>query len=101
MARHKLVTVREDKYRKDVRIQMAEFVSNCYLKGKNATLQDIQDVFQDAPFSLSEGTVINYLAELVDKRKLSTWKEKGRRYGYCRRRRNDGLRFRTLSCPGR
>jgi len=50
------------------------------VRGKSTSLQDIQDAFQKAPYDLSEGTVINYLTELVDSRKLSTWKQKNRRF---------------------
>jgi hypothetical protein len=55
-------------------------VQNRFSKGKDTSLQDIQDVFQKPPYDLSEGTVINYLEELVNNRKLSTWKVKNRRY---------------------
>lgn len=72
--------VSEDKLREDARGQIVEFVQRRFSKVKDTSLQDIQDVFQKPPYGFSEGTVINYLDELVAIRKLSTWKVKNRRY---------------------
>ena len=78
--KHKLIRVSGDKLRKDAHNEIKDFIDTRYAKGKDTALQDIQDKFRQPPFSLSEGTVINYLNELVGNRKLSTWKVKNRRY---------------------
>jgi len=80
MGKHKLALVSEEKLRKDARDEILLLVQNRFSKGKDTSLQDIQDVFQKPPYDLSEGTVINYLDELILKRKLSTWKVKNRRF---------------------
>jgi hypothetical protein len=80
MGKHKLALVSEEKLRKDARDEILILVQARFSKGKDTSLQDIQDVFQKAPYDLSEGTVINYLEELVVNRKLSTWKVKNRRF---------------------
>jgi hypothetical protein len=72
--------VSEEKIRKDARDEIRELVQSRFAKARDTSLQDIQDVFQKPPYELSEGTVINYLNELVDTRKLSTWRVKNRRY---------------------
>ena len=78
--KHKLIRVSEDKLRKDAKTEIKEYIVNRYLHGKDAQLQDIQNEFSKPPYELSEGSVINYLNELVDGRKLSTWKQKNLRY---------------------
>jgi hypothetical protein len=78
--RHKLITVSEDKLRKDAKEEIVNLIHNRFSSGRDTSLQDIQDVFQKPPYSLSEGSVINYLNELCMQRKLSTWKVKNRRY---------------------
>ncbi len=80
MGKHKLALVSEEKLRRDARDEIIALVQTRFSKGKDTSLQDIQDVFQKAPYDLSEGTVINYLEELVAGRKLNTWKVKNRRY---------------------
>lgn len=80
MVRHKLALVSEEKLRKDARDEILVLVQARFSKGKDTSLQDIQDVFQKPPYDLSEGTVFNYLEELVATRKLSTWKVKNRRF---------------------
>jgi hypothetical protein len=80
MGKHKLVLFSEEKLRKDARDEIRALVGSRFSKGKDTSLQDIQDVFQKPPYDLSEGTVINYLEELVVTRKLSTWKVKNRRF---------------------
>jgi len=80
MGKHKLALVSEEKLRRDAREEITALVQTRFSKGKDTSLQDIQDVFQKPPYDLSEGTVINYLEELVNNRKLSTWKVKNRRF---------------------
>lgn len=72
--------VSEDKLHKDAKTDIVIFVKTRFAHGRSAQLQEIQVRFQKAPYELSEGTVINYLNELVDARKLSTWKSKNLRY---------------------
>jgi len=72
--------VPEEELKKDAKEQMIDFIKNRFSKGKDTKLQDIQDMFKQAPWELSEGSVINYLNELVEKRKISTWKTKTNRY---------------------
>lgn len=78
--RHKLVMVSEDKLHRDAKTDIVDFVKTRFVHGRSAQLQQIQEHFQKAPYELSEGSVINYLNELVDGRKLSTWKSKNLRY---------------------
>ena len=78
--RHKLIRVSEEKLRNDARQDIIDFVKDCFAHGRSAQLQQIQERFQKPPYELSEGTIINYLNELVDARKLSTWKSKNLRY---------------------
>lgn len=80
MGKHKLALVSEEKLRRDARDEIVALVQSRFTKGKDTSLQDIQDVFQKPPYDLSEGTVINYLEELVLNRKLNTWKVKNRRF---------------------
>jgi len=80
MGKHKLVLFSEEKLRKDARDEIRALIGSRFSKGRDTSLQDIQDVFQKPPYDLSEGTVINYLDEMVATRKLSTWKVKNRRF---------------------
>lgn len=73
-----LIPVSENKVR--IKKHMVEFVNERYLLNKDTTLQDIQNIFQKPPYNLSEGTVWNYLNELVKARKLSTVYRNKRRY---------------------
>jgi len=72
--------VPEDKLHKDAKTDIVDFVKTRFAHVRSAQLQEIQQQFQKAPYELSEGTIINYLNELVDARKLSTWKSKNLRY---------------------
>jgi len=72
--------VPEDKLHKDAKTDIVDFVKTRFAHVRSAQLQEIQEHFQKAPYGLSEGTIINYLNELVDGRKLSTWKSKNLRY---------------------
>jgi hypothetical protein len=78
--RHKLIRISEKDLKKDAKQEMKDFIINRYAHGKDTKLQDIQDAFKCPPWELSEGSVINYLNELTDTRKLSTWKTKTNRY---------------------
>lgn len=78
--RHKLIRVSEKDLKKDAKEEMRDFIVNRYAHGKDTKLQDIQDTFKKPPWELSEGSVINYLNELVGNRKLSSWKTKTNRY---------------------
>ena len=78
--RHKLIRVSEDKLRSDAKDEIVDLIQNRFASGRDTSLQNIQDVFQQPPYSLSEGSVINYLNELCEQRKISTWKVKNRRY---------------------
>lgn len=80
MGRHRIIRVPEERLRKDAKTEIVNFIQNRYLKGLDTQLQDIQNDFGKPPFDLSEGSVINYLNELVGKRKISTWKVKNLRY---------------------
>ncbi len=80
MPKHKIIRVSEKKLRNDAKNEIINFIQNRYLKGLDTQLQDIQNEFGKPPYELSEGTVINYLNELVEKRKISTWKQKNLRY---------------------
>jgi hypothetical protein len=78
--RHKLAIVPEGQLKEDAKFKIRDFVVDRYLRGTETKLQDIQDEFGKSPYDLSEGCVINYLNELVDRRKLSTWKVKNFRF---------------------
>jgi len=80
MPKFKFALVNEKDYREQTKRKIKEFVEARWLQGKKTTLQDIRNVFQKPPYNLSEGTVRNYLNELVDNRKLSTYYKNGRRY---------------------
>lgn len=80
MPKFKFALVNEKDYREQTKRKIKEFVEERWLQGKKTTLQDIRNVFQKPPYNLSEGTVRNYLNELVDNRKLSTYYKNGRRY---------------------
>jgi len=80
LMRFKLALVSEKDYKENIKRKIKEFVESRWLRGEKTTLQDIQNVFQKPPYNLSQGTVINYLKELVKDRKLSTYYKGGRRY---------------------
>lgn len=80
MTRHKLIRVSEDKLHRDAKTEIVDFVKTRFAHVRSAQLMEIQERFQKAPYELSEGTIINYLNELVDEHKLSTWKSKNLRY---------------------
>jgi len=80
MPKFKLALISEKDYREQTKKKIKQFVEERWLRGEKTTLQDIQNVFQKPPYNLSEGTVRNYLKELVNDRKLSTGYKNGRRY---------------------
>ncbi len=80
MGKHKLIRISEQKLRTDAHTAIKKFIDDRYIRNKTTSLKHIQEEFQKPPYELSEGTVINYLNELLEKRKISTWKQKNRRY---------------------
>lgn len=80
MGKHKLIRISEKRLRNDARSAIIDFINERFLKNKITSLKDIQCEFQKPPFELAEGTIINYLNDLVERRKISTWKEKNRRF---------------------
>lgn len=78
--RHRLIRVPENKIHNDAKVDIVDFVKTRFAHARSAQLQEIQEHFQKPPYELSQGCVINYLNELVDARKLSTWKSKNLRY---------------------
>ena len=77
--RYKFTLVSQKDYKEIIKKKIKQFVEERWLQGKKTTLQDIQNAFQK-PYNLSEGTVRNYLNELVNDRKLSTYYKGGRRF---------------------
>lgn len=75
-----MIVVTEEKLHNDAKKEIVNYVKDRFAHAKSAQLNEIQQKFQGQPYNLSEGTVINYLNELVDGRKLSTWKSKNLRY---------------------
>ena len=78
--RHKLTLIPETEYRERIKQKMIEYIEDRFLQGKTTTLKDIKDVFMKPPYNISEGSVSNYLDELIKKRKISTWKNGKTRY---------------------
>ena len=79
---HKIVMLEGEENRQRIKKEMAKFVEDRWLSNKSTILQDIQNIFQVAPYNLSEGSVRKYLDEVVAARKISTWKNgKNRYYG--------------------
>ena len=78
MPKHKLVTVNE-KYIANAEKQIKDFIIDNYVKGEFVAHSEIQRVFQ-RDLKLSKGTIDNILKNLLQKRKISTYLEKGRRY---------------------
>jgi hypothetical protein len=82
MQKHKLVLLEENENRKRIKKDMVNFIGDRWLNNELTILQDVQVAFQIAPYNLSEGSVRKYLDEIVDARKISTWKDgKNRYYG--------------------
>ncbi|RLF34542.1 MAG: hypothetical protein DRM98_00335 [Thermoplasmata archaeon] len=80
--KHKLVLIPETENRERIKKLMVKFVEDRWMKDKDTTLQDIRNVFEKPPYSLAPGTIVNYLDELVKKRKISTKKTRSHRYYY-------------------
>ena len=80
MGKQKLILISESENREKVKQSITSFVENRYWGGKETTQKDILNVFKDRPYLLSQGTVSNYLSDLVSKRKLSTSYKDGHRY---------------------
>lgn len=78
--KHKLIRMPEGDIKEASKVEMVDFIKSRFARGHDTKLQDIQDRFSQQPWELSEGSVINYLNELVEKRKISTWKTKTHRY---------------------
>ena len=58
-----------------VKKKMSEFIIDSYWLKTPMQFKDIKNKFCAPPISLSSGTVVNYLNELVDERKIIKWRE--------------------------
>lgn len=59
-----------------VKRRMVEYIVDSYwIKDKSPQYKDIRDGFSSPPFSLSEGSISNYLEELVEEKKIRKWRE--------------------------
>lgn len=77
---HKLILLEEGENRQRIKKDMIKFIESRWLNNEMTILQDIQVAFQIAPYTISEGSVRKYLDEIVDARKISTWKDGKNRY---------------------
>lgn len=62
-----------------VKPKMAEFIINQYwMRDKPAQFKDIKEKFQTAPYKLSDGSLVNYLDELIAEKKIRKWRNESR-----------------------
>ena len=80
MGKQKLALVSEEEVRERAKQAIISFVEDRYWSGKETTQKDILKVFKERPYSLSQGTISNYLTDLISKRKISTSYKDGHRY---------------------
>lgn len=78
--KRKLTLTSEEEVRDKAKKDIVAFVEKHLLRGEETTQKDIIEVFKNPPYSLSQGTIVNHLSDLVDKRKLSTSYKNGHRY---------------------
>jgi hypothetical protein len=71
--------VQGDAYNNQIKSEIKSFIAKNYLKGNYTQLKDIQEKIQKE-FKISEGQVHKLLSDLIDKGKLSTVYDKGKRY---------------------
>lgn len=80
MGKQKLTLASEEEIRARNKKNIVNFVEKRFWDEKEATQKDILDVFKALPYSLSQGTIINYLTDLVGEKKISTTYKNGHRY---------------------
>lgn len=78
--KQKLTLSSEEEIREKAKQGIVELVEKCFWDGKQVTQKDISDAFNSPPFGLSQGTVVNYLSDLVENRRLATVYKDGHRY---------------------
>lgn len=62
---------------------MVEFISeNYWLRDNPSQYKDVRERFSASPFLLSDGSIANYLDELVEEKKIRNWRE-GNLSFYC------------------
>jgi len=62
-----------------VKPKMAEFIINQYwMEDKPSQFKDIKEKFKAAPFCLSDGSIANYLDELIAEKKIRKWRNENR-----------------------
>jgi hypothetical protein len=71
--------VQGDAYNNQIKSEIKSFINKNYLNGKYTQLKDIQEKVQRES-KISEGQVHNLLSDLVDRGKLSTFYDRGKRY---------------------
>jgi len=80
LRKQKLTLASEEEIRERNKKNIVDFVEKRFWNEEETTQKDILDVFKDRPYSLSQGTIINYLTDLVGEKKLSTIYKNGHRY---------------------
>ena len=64
-----------------VKPKMAEFIINQYwMEDKPTQFKDIKEKFQATPYTLSDGSLVNYLDELISEKKIRKWRNENRAY---------------------
>lgn len=60
---------------------MVEFIINQYwMDDKPSQFKDIKEKFQAPPFKLSDGSIVNYLDELITEKKIRKWRNENKTY---------------------
>ena len=80
MGKQKLTLASEEEIRERNKKNIVDFVEKRFWNEEETTQKDILDVFKERPYSLSQGTIINYLTDLVGEKNLSTTYKNGHRY---------------------
>ncbi|RLF46169.1 MAG: hypothetical protein DRN09_00715 [Thermoplasmata archaeon] len=78
--RQRLVLLPQKDYKEKILRDMLNLIERRWVHGKDTLLCDVQNVFQKPPYNLSDRTVRLYLSELVERKKLTTWRKGGNRY---------------------
>lgn len=78
--KRKLTLSSEEEVRDKAKKDIVAFVEKRLLRGEETAQKNIIEVFKKPPYYLSQGTIVNHLSYLVDKRKLSTSYKNGHRY---------------------
>jgi len=80
MGRHRLVLLSQKDYKEKVLRDMVNLIEKRWIRGNDTILRDVQEVFKKPPYNMSDRTVRLYLDELVENRKINTWRKEGYRY---------------------